>query len=147
MHKPIRQYEQHEHFQSFLEFWPYYVREHGRPGTRRLHFTGTLLALLCLILAIALRQPWWLLAAPVLGYGSAWIGHLFVERNRPATFRYPWWSLRGDLRMFWLTLTRRMGRELRAVGPSHKPDQGSLTERSNAASNHGSGFPSKNRKT
>ena len=96
----------------FSEFWPHYVREHGRPATRRLHFAGTLFAVVCLILAIAMRQPWWFFAAPLVGYGPAWIGHFFVEHNRPATFRHPWWSLLGDLRMFWLMLTGRMGREI-----------------------------------
>ena len=102
-------------FASFDEFWPYYVREHGRAGTRALHFLGTTIALLCLIAAAVLRTAWPLALAPVAGYGFAWIGHLLVEHNRPASFRHPLWSLRGDLRMFAWTLTGRMGRELRRL--------------------------------
>jgi len=103
-------------FRSFEEFWPYYLREHGKPGTRRLHFVGTLLALLCLIAAIALRRPLLLLTAPLIGYGLAWIGHFGIEGNRPATFKHPLWSARGDLRMFGLMLTGRIERELRRLG-------------------------------
>ena len=96
---------------SFDEFWPYYVSEHRRPATRALHFLGTSLVLATLG-AAALVSPWWLLAAPFAGYGPAWIGHLFVEKNRPATFTYPLWSLRADFRMFGLTLRGRMGPEV-----------------------------------
>jgi len=103
-------------FAGFHEFWPHYLREHRRPATRWLHFYGTLLAIGCLVLAFVARQPWWLAAAPVAGYGPAWIGHFFVEHNRPATFKHPWWSFIGDLRMFWLMLTGRMKRELRSLG-------------------------------
>ena len=100
---------------SFEEFWPYYVSEHWKPATRALHITGTTLSLGCLLLAAA-RSPWWLLAAPLFGYAFAWVGHFFVERNRPATFTYPLWSLRGDFRMFRLTLLGRMGPELERAG-------------------------------
>jgi len=98
-------------FPSFERFWPHYVAEHAEPVTRRLHFVGT--GLLAPLLAAAiLHSPWWLLAAPVAGYGFAWAGHFFVERNRPATFRHPYWSLRGDLRMFRLMLVGRMDAEI-----------------------------------
>ena len=103
-------------FGSFREFWPYYVREHGRTGTRWLHFTGTALGLACLPTALVLQQPWLLLFAPLIGYGLAWVGHFWVERNRPASFRHPLWSLRGDMRMFVLMLSGRMARELRNLG-------------------------------
>jgi|KBSSwiStaDraftv2_1062776.scaffolds.fasta_scaffold774942_2 hypothetical protein len=96
---------------SYEEFWPYYVSEHREPLTRQLHFTGTLLVLLSL--AAGLLWDWRLLLAPPLfGYGFAWVGHFFVEHNRPATFTYPGWSLRGDFRMFRLMLLGRMGPEL-----------------------------------
>src|SRR5262245_7907048 len=96
---------------SYEEFWPYYVSEHMEPTTRRLHVLGTTLVLAAVGAAIVL-DPLWLLAAPLVGYGFAWVGHFFFEHNRPATFTYPLWSLRGDFRMFRLTLLGRMGPEL-----------------------------------
>jgi hypothetical protein len=96
---------------SYEEFWPYYVSEHMAKVTRRLHVLGTTLVLAALA-AAALVDPLWLLAAPLAGYGFAWMGHFFFEHNRPATFTYPWWSLRADFRMFRLTLMGRMGPEL-----------------------------------
>ena len=97
--------------QTYEEFWPYYVSEHSKPATRALHVLGTALVLAAL-LATVLVSSWWLLAAPFAGYGPAWIAHFFVEKNRPATFTYPLWSLRGDLRMFGLALRGRMGPEV-----------------------------------
>lgn len=96
---------------TYEEFWPYYVSEHSLPTTRTLHFVGTALVLACVALGL-LVSPWWLLAAPLAGYGFAWVGHFFFERNRPATFTYPLWSLRADFRMFRLILLGRMRPEL-----------------------------------
>lgn len=96
------------HFGSFREFYPYYLGEHRHPVCRRLHFLGTTLVLGTLLAALLAARPAWLLALPVLGYGPAWIGHFFFERNRPATFSYPVYSLRGDLLMYWQTLTGRL---------------------------------------
>jgi hypothetical protein len=96
---------------TFEEFWPYYVSEHSKTGTRVLHFAGTTFVLASLALAVAV-SPWWLAVAPLFGYGFAWVGHFLVEKNRPATFVYPWWSLRGDFRMYRLILRGRMGPEL-----------------------------------
>lgn len=98
-----------ERFKTFEEFWPFYVSQHSLPSTRALHFAGTTMVFGALAAAAVLRSPAWLLAAPVLGYGPAWIGHFFFERNRPATFTYPLWSLRGDLRMWWRMATGKMG--------------------------------------
>ena len=96
---------------SFEEFWPYYVAQHMRPSTRACHILGTTLVLGSLA-AAAFVSPWWLLVMPVAGYAPAWIGHFGFEKNKPATFTYPLWSLRGDFRMYGLTLTGRMGPEL-----------------------------------
>jgi hypothetical protein len=96
---------------SYEEFWPFYVSQHRHPVNRGLHFLGTTLVLGCLAAGV-LVSPRWLLAAPFAGYGFAWFGHFFFERNRPATFTYPLWSLRGDFRMYGLMLLGRMGPEL-----------------------------------
>jgi hypothetical protein len=96
---------------SYEEFWPYYVSEHMDRVTRRLHVFGTALVLAALAAAV-LVDPLWLLAAPLAGYGFAWVGHFFFEHNKPATFTYPLWSLRADFRMFRLTLLGRMKGEL-----------------------------------
>ncbi len=88
-------------FQSFEEFWPYYVQQHKDPVCRKLHFIGTSVAMGCI--ALAPFTPSALLLAPVAGYGMAWIGHYVFEKNRPATFgswKHAAWSLRGDLRMW-----------------------------------------------
>jgi hypothetical protein len=105
---------------SYEEFWPYYVSEHLGRTTRRLHFVGTGLVLAALLAAVFV-SPWWLLAAPLFGYSFAWVGHFFFEKNRPATFTYPWWSLRGDFRMFWLTLQGKMGPELERARQRYRP--------------------------
>jgi hypothetical protein len=95
-------------FASFGEFYPYYLGEHTSRTSRRLHVVGTLLAILSAVTALASRR--WLLlpAALVLGYGPAWVGHYFFEHNRPATFRHPLYSLRGDFAMLGEVLTGRL---------------------------------------
>jgi len=102
--------------QTFAEFWPYYLREHSRPATRALHFVGTTLSLLLVFSAIALRRPALVLAALVCGYAFAWVGHFFVEHNRPATFKYPLWSFAADWKMWALAFRGRLGPELRRAG-------------------------------
>ena len=92
---------------TYGEFWPLYLREHAHPLNRRLHFLGTSIALALIIAAIALADPRYLIGAVLSGYGFAWIGHFFIEKNRPATFTYPLWSFISDWRMWLLTLLRR----------------------------------------
>ena len=95
-------------YRSFREFYPAYLAEHGKRSTRRLHFLGTLLVIVVVARAIWTGNPRWLLLAPVFGYGLAWIGHFVFERNRPATFRHPLYSLAGDFVMFKDMLTGRL---------------------------------------
>lgn len=101
---------------SFRDFWPYYLREHAKPATRALHYAGTTLVVGIALYAL-LTGSWLLLAAlPVAGYGFAWVAHFMVEKNRPATFTYPLWSLAGDFKMWWMWLTGRLGPELERAG-------------------------------
>ena len=88
-------------FRTFKDFYPFYLREHANCTSRRLHVTGTSIAAVLLVAAI-ITQRWGLIAAAVIqGYAFAWVGHFFFERNKPATFKYPWLSLRGDWRLWW----------------------------------------------
>jgi hypothetical protein len=108
-------------FASYEEFWPFYLRQHSDRVTRALHFTGTNLALGAVVAGI-LVTPWWLVAALPAGYLFAWAGHLFFERNRPATFTHPLWSLRADFRMWSYIWRRRLGEELRRTSQGQAPD-------------------------
>ncbi len=95
-------------FKSFAEFYPYYMREHSNLVCRKLHFIGT-----CAVIALALLFFFTgifpvLLFIPVVGYGFAWTGHFFFEKNRPATFKYPLYSLMGDFKMFWEILAGKI---------------------------------------
>jgi hypothetical protein len=101
---------------TYAAFWHRYLRAHARPATRTLHYAGSLLALAAIVMAAMTRDWRWLIAAPVIGYGFAWIAHLFVEGNRPETFGHPLWSLASDFRMLGLWLTGRLGSHLTAAG-------------------------------
>ena len=87
-------------FASFAEFYPYYLSEHQDRTCRRLHFAGSTVALVCLFLLVFTGDLWWLLGAAVSGYAFAWVGHFGFEKNRPATFRHPFYSLMGDWVMY-----------------------------------------------
>lgn len=87
-------------FRNFAEFYPYYLSEHRDRTCRRLHFAGSTVALVCLILLALTGNLWWLLGAAVSGYAFAWVGHFGFEKNRPATFRHPFYSLMGDWVMY-----------------------------------------------
>ncbi len=101
---------------SFEEFWPYYLREHSKPETRTLHYIGTSLVVLIAAYAVVTGKWRLLLAIPVAGYFFAWVGHFGIEKNKPATFKYPRWSLIADFKMWWLWLTGRLGPELEKAG-------------------------------
>lgn len=105
-----------ERIETYSEFWPHYLREHGRRGTRTLHFIGTGLAIILLLTSVATGNLWFFLAAVVSGYAFAWAGHMLIEHNRPATFTYPLWSLLSDFRMFWFWITGKLGDELKKAG-------------------------------
>ena len=95
-------------FNSFREFYPFYLGEHANRTCRNLHFVGTSLALGILIWAIVSGRPMLILLALVQGYAFAWVGHFFFEKNRPATFTYPLYSFMGDWVMWKDMLTGRI---------------------------------------
>jgi hypothetical protein len=104
-------------YNSFAEFWPHYVSEHSKPSTRLLHLIGTAIALTCVVCFVVIGKWWLFPLALIPGYGMAWVGHFFLEKNKPATFQYPLWSFMGDYKMIWLMLTGRIHREVeRAAG-------------------------------
>jgi len=98
---------------TFAEFWPEYVLAHSKPVTRIVHCVGTLAGWMLLGGAIATRRWWWILVALFVAYALAWISHLLVEHNKPATFDHPMWSWWADQQMMFLTLIGRMGDEVR----------------------------------
>lgn len=95
-------------YSSFREFYPFYLSEHLNPTCRRLHVVGTSLVIVTLLVAIVKADARWLPLAPIAGYGFAWVGHFFFEKNRPATFTHPFYSFAADWVMFWDILNRRV---------------------------------------
>ena len=87
-------------YRTFAAFYPYYLAEHANPTCRVLHFIGTSLVISAFVTALLTRNPLWFAAMPLAGYGFAWVGHFFFERNRPATFTYPLYSFAADFVMF-----------------------------------------------
>ena len=97
---------------KYAEFWPRYLGAHADPRTRALHYLGTAGALACVAAALIAGDRRWLLAAPIVGYGPAWLGHAIFEHNRPETFAHPAWSLVSDFRMLGLFMTGRLAGEI-----------------------------------
>jgi hypothetical protein len=95
-------------FENFSAFYPYYLSEHANRTSRRLHFVGTSLGLIFALHAFSTLHFWWLLAALLVGYAFAWVGHFFFEKNRPATFTHPCYSFMGDWVMWKDILTGRI---------------------------------------
>ncbi len=95
-------------YASFREFYPFYLGEHSDRRCRRMHFIGSWLVIASVALAIGTRNGWWLIGVPLCGYGFAWIGHFVFEKNRPATFTHPFYSLMGDWVMFAQALRGRI---------------------------------------
>ncbi|MBB2150647.1 DUF962 domain-containing protein [Pedobacter gandavensis] len=92
-------------FKTLKEFYPYYLTEHKNLTSRVLHFIGTGLVILSVFTGILFHEWRFILATPFLGYGFAWIGHFFFEKNKPSTFKYPMFSLASDFILFWELLT------------------------------------------
>ncbi len=97
---------------TFDEFWPFYVREHSKPLTRFLHLIGTVAGLVLLIWFIWRGTWYYFPLSLIIGYAFAWFAHFAIEKNRPASFKYPVWSFISDYKMIWLMLTGRMSREV-----------------------------------
>lgn len=97
-----------ERYTSFAEFYPYYLTQHADRNCRRTHFVGSTLALVALGMLATSGNAWWILVALLCGYGGAWIGHFFYEKNRPASFDQPLYSFRADWIMYWQMLTGRL---------------------------------------
>lgn len=95
-------------YRTFGEFYPFYLSEHKDQLNRRLHFVGTTLVVLNVVFVLLTSMWWYLLLAPVFGYTFAWVGHFFFEKNKPATFSYPLYSLAGDWVMYWHMLTGKL---------------------------------------
>jgi hypothetical protein len=93
---------------TFTDFYPFYLTQHADRTCRRAHFIGSTLALLCIAMAITTGKLWWIPAALLSGYGGAWIGHFFFEKNRPASFAQPLYSFRADWIMYWQMLTGKL---------------------------------------
>ena len=95
-------------YQSFSEFYPFYLSEHRNPANRRMHFLGTTVGVVAVVIAILGFNFWWLLAGMLAGYACAWFGHFMYEKNQPATFKYPLYSFIGDWVMYKDILTGKI---------------------------------------
>jgi len=101
--------EQQIEYKNFAEFYPYYLTEHKKLGTRITHFIGTTGFFVFIGLAIAMKNPYYLIPTVVFPYAWAWVGHFFIEKNKPATFKYPWMSLKGDFKLYFQILAGKEG--------------------------------------
>ena len=111
--------EQHQ-IRSYQEFWLFYLQEHSHPKNRALHLLGTAIVLVIVSVSFFSRDWAVLWALPVIGYGFAWLGHFLIEKNRPATFKYPFWSLISDFKMFFHFVSGSLASELSRAGVEDK---------------------------
>jgi len=102
-------------YKTMKEFWPFYLSEHKRPLTRALHFVGSSGAIVLFAVELYLQNWYFLIAIPFFGYACSWVGHFFVEKNRPATFKYPVKSFIAEWRMYFCILTGQIGREMKKI--------------------------------
>lgn len=108
-------------YKTLAEFWPFYLGEHSSALNRKFHFIGSSLALIFLALCVFYLEILYILPAIVSGYFFAWVGHFFVEKNRPATFQYPLKSLISDWIMYYYTLTGQIDKQLELHQINLKP--------------------------
>jgi hypothetical protein len=120
--------------ETFEQFWDYYVAAHKEKANRILHFIGLTAAGACVAGGLLTKRRWLLLLAPIVGYGPSWIGHFFIEHNRPASFGHPIWSLRADFIMWWKTATGTMQAEVDRVVGEESKRAAEAEERSRTAS-------------
>jgi hypothetical protein len=119
---------------TFEQFWDFYVSQHDKKATRVAHFIGTTAAMGLLAGGLLTKRRWLLLLAPVAGYGPAWFSHFFIEKNTPATFQYPLWSLQADLVMWWKMVKREMDAEVERVRQQTEARSSEKVEASTASS-------------
>jgi hypothetical protein len=124
-------------FRNFEEFWPFYVREHSHKATRLFHFAGTSAAACAALAAIALRRPALVPFALLLGYGPAWFSHFVIEKNRPATFKYPLWSFQADWVMWGKMIAGTMDEEVERVMAGHAAAEAGVAAKPHAESVNG----------
>lgn len=98
--------------QTYSEFWFFYLQEHANSTNRNLHFIGTTLVIFFAILALTTSNYNFFWLCPLVGYAFAWVGHFKIEHNRPATFKYPFWSLISDFKMYFYFLTGKLNQEI-----------------------------------
>ena len=127
-------------FRTFEEFWPFYVKEHSKKATRVLHFIGTTTAMACVAGGLLTKKRWLLAVAPIAGYGGAWFSHFFIEHNKPATFKYPLWSLRADFVMWSKMVRFQMDDEVERVLREEREEQ-AAREAAAAEPAHSEGQP------
>lgn len=95
-------------FNTYEEFFAFYLEQHSDPANRWLHALGTVFSIAFIVAMVLIGRPWWALAWPLIAYSLAWFGHFVIEGNKPATFGHPWWSFISDFRMLWWMVTGRL---------------------------------------